>query len=536
MKPLFLTLFAAALVTTVVAPSTLLAQSPEEQIKSLSSEADKLQDLAIAARDKLLRPVKVNGVALDPRIVKREAIYLTGGKLVEAKVADFFILEEVKKQLESGQRRAEDFVVSDEEVMVELEPKMNQFAVEHPGVDFWEVVRTQYGLNRETFLQQRRQAIVFDRVFFPGSVKTWPQITKEAIMSKTNNSQGQQFLDQLEKTGDQVDEKGNPKPLPEFWMTMMRQFVQQGLRNWSEINYASNGLPAEIVLSVNGLPWPTEDAYEFIRKGLFVQDIERAMQEVIAREALRQELVKRDVWVTDEEFQKRYDEYRQPYDTTPFTVEVIATKFKGYPCLEAFRSRWRLMTSYNDMIKAELTDEALQAYADKRAGFFGDGSVNVEVIQFLARDIQTMAWQSDGMQKAKERCEAVFASLEKGETTFDEALNKRGEFIINDEKRGRFGFLPLNQVRQQLRENEFSELLDGYSVASYLFFDAEIGKTVGPIKGPDGWFIARVNSRTPPKKRMDMKSDRDKELVREDYLSYRFMQWANEVIQKAVIE
>ena len=33
-----------------------------------------------------------------------------------------------------------------------------------------------------------------------------------------------------------------------------------------------------------------------------------------------------------------------------------------------------------------------------------------------------------------------------------------------------------------------------------------------------------------------MKSDRDKELVREDYLSYRFMQWANEVIQKAVIE
>ena len=41
----------------------------------------------------------------------------------------------------------------------------------------------------------------------------------------------------------------------------------------------------------------------------------------------------------------RPDEYRQPYDSTPFTVEIIATRFKGYPCLEAFRSRWRLISS-----------------------------------------------------------------------------------------------------------------------------------------------------------------------------------------------
>ncbi len=530
MKPLYLVLFAAVLTPT------LWAQSVDDQIKSLQKEADKLQDQAASARDKLLLPIKVNGVALDPKIVKREAVYLTGGKLVEAKVADFFILEEVKKQIEAGKRRPEDFDVLEEDVLRELEPKMNQFAVEHPGVDFWEVVRTQYGLNRETFIQQRKQAIVFDRVFFHGVPKDWPQITKEAIMAKTNSGQGQQFLEQLEKTADSKDEKGNPKPLPEFWMTMMRQFVQQGLRNWSEIKYASNGLSPEVVLSVNGMDWPTDDAFEFVRPGLFVQDLDRAMQEVVAREAIRQELVSKGAYVTDEEFQKRYDDYRQPYDTTPFTVEVIATKFKGYPCLEAFRARWRLMTSFYDLIKAELTDENLQAYADKRAGFFGDGSVSVEIITFLARDIQTMAWQNDGMPKAKERADAVFASLEKGEIQFDEALTKKGEYIINDEKRGRLGFLPLNQLRQQLRENEFSELLDGVSLASYLFFEAEVGKAVGPLKGTDSWYIARVNSRTPPKKRMDVKNERDRELVLEDYRSYRFMQWANEVIQKAVIE
>lgn len=526
-------LFALAAVAVASSPR---AQTPDEMIKGLERQVAKTQDQLIDARSKLLHSVKVNGVTLDPKTVMREAVYLAGGKLVEAQVAQFFVVEEVRKQVESGQRQPSDFEVSEDDVLRELEPKMNQFAVEHPGIDFWEVVRTQYGLNRETFLQQRRQAIVFDRVFFPGAPKNWPAITKEAIMSNTNSGQGPQFMEQMEKTAEAVDEKGNPRPLPEFWLTMLRQMVQKGLRNWSEIKYASNGLPPDVVLSVNGLEWRTEDAFEFVRKGLYVQDLERAMQEVVVREALRQELQEKGAYVGDEDFQKRYEAYRTPYDTTPFTVEVIATKFKGYPCLEAFRARWRLITSYGDMIKAELTDENLQAHADKHAAFFGDGNVNIDLIPFLGRDPQTFAWQPDGMQQAKVRCEAVFAALEKKEITFDEALTKKGEFVANDDKRGHLGFLPLNQVKQQLRENEFSQLLDGFSAAQHLFFDAEVGKTIGPIQGADSWFIARVNSRTPAKKRMDVKVERDRDLVREDYISYRFMAWANEVLARTKIE
>jgi hypothetical protein len=527
---------AAAIASLLRAQPGTQNPDPQGAIKDLERQVGSLQDQLVSAHSQFLKGVKVNGTALDPKSVMREAIYLTGGKLVEAQVAQFFVVEEVRKQIESGQHKPEDFEVSEADVLKELEPKMSEFAVQHPGIDFWEVVRTQYGLNRETFLQQRRQAIVFDRVFFPGSPKNWPTITKEAIMSNTNSGQGPQFMEQLEKTADAVDDKGNPRPLPEFWLQMMRQMVQKGLRNWSEIKYASNGLPPEIVLSVNGLEWRTDDAFEFVRKGLFVQDLERAMQEVVVREALRQELTKAGVYVSDEEFHTRYEAYRQPYDTTPFTVEVIATKFKGYPCLEAFRSRWRLMTSYGDLIKADLTDENLQAHADKHAAFFGDGSLNVDLIPFLGRDTQTFAWRPDGMQGAKTRCEAVFALLEKKEMTFDEALTTKGEYMANDDKRGRLGFLPLNQLKQQLRENEFSQLLDGYSVAEYLFYDAEVGKTIGPIQGADSWFIARVNSRTPAKKRLDAKNERDRELIREDYVGHRFMTWANEVMARTKIE
>jgi hypothetical protein len=507
-------------------------QSPE-QLKAQRREVDRLAEQLIDERAKLLTDIRVNGKALDPREVMREAVYLTGGKLVEAKVANFFIVEELKKQIDSGQRKPEEFLITDDDVMAQLAPMKTEFETKNPGVDFWEVVRSQFGLSKDTFLEQRKEALLFDRVFFPGSPKDWPDITKEAIKAQTQSEQGPRFIEQLEKAAEGVDDKGQPKKLPDFWINMMRQFVQKGLRSWSLIRYASDGLPADTVLKVNDLEWKTVDAFDFVKKGLFVQDLERAMQEVAAREALRQELAAKNAFIDDAEFQRRYDEYRQPYDSTPFTVEVIATRFKGYPCLEAFRSRWRLITSFGDMIKDDINDTNLQAHADKRGAFFADGQVDVSLIPFQARSPRTGAWEPDGMAKAKERCQAAFARLEAKEVTFDQLLEKHSEFFSNDEKRGRLGVLPLNQLRQQLRESEFTQLLDGFSLAEFLFFDAEVGKTIGPVAGADGWFIVRVNSRTPARRKIDVKVERERELVREDYITCRFFQWANEVIGRA---
>jgi hypothetical protein len=529
--------FALAATLAAVAASPLAAQpDPQEQVKTLRRELDRLQDQLVDERSKLLTEIKVNGKSLDPQEVMREAVYLTGGKLVEAKVANFFIVEELKKQIDSGQRKAEEFLITDEDVMAQLAPMKSEFETKNPGVDFWEVVRSQFGLSKDTFLEQRKEALLFDRVFFPGSPKDWPDITKEAIKAQTQSDQGPRFLEQLEKAAEGVDEKGQPKKLPDFWVNMMRQFVQKGLRGWSDIRYASHGLPSQTVLKVNDLEWSTRDAFEFVKKGLFVQDLERAMQEVAVREALRQELVAKNAYIDDAEFQRRYDEYRQPYDSTPFTVEVIATRFKGYPCLEAFRARWRLITSFGDLIKADVTDENLQAHADKRAAFFADGQVDVSLVPFQARNPRTGAWEPDGMAKAKQRCEAAFASLEKKDTTFDQLLEKHAEFFSNDEKRGRLGVLPLNQLKQQLRESEFTQLLDGFSLAEFLFFDAAVGKTIGPIAGADGWFIVRVNSRTPARRKIDVKVEREKELVREDYITCRFFEWASGVIGRAKFE
>lgn len=525
------TLFAAS---AFALPSAVAQE--QGQVDAAQKEVDILREKLIDERSKLLRSMKVNGKQLDPLEVMREAVYLAGGKLVESKVSNFFILEELKKQVESGQRKAEEFLVTEEQVLEELAPMQAEFRSKNPGIDFWEVVRTQYGLSKETFLEQRKESILFDRVFFPGAPKDWPDITKEAIKAQTQSDQGPKFLEQLEKATEGVDENGNPKKLPEFWVNMMRQFVQKGLRSWSDVRYASHGLPADTVLRVNDLEWSTQDAFDFIKKGLFVRDLERAMQEVAVREALRQELIAKGAYISDEEFASRYDTYREPYDSTPFTVEVIATRFKGYPCLEAFRARWRLISSFSDLIKDEINDENLQKHAIKRSAFFADGQCDVSVIPFQGRDQVTGAWVPGGMDAAKKRCEAVFAKMEAGELTFDDALEKHTEFFANDEKRGLLGMLPLNQLRQQCRENEFTQLLDGFAVADYLFFEAEVGKTIGPIAGPESWMICRVNSRTPARRQINVKVERERELVKEDYITYRFLEWANEVISKAKFE
>ena len=140
------------------------------------------------------------------------------------------------------------------------------------------------------------------------------------------------------------------------------------------------------------------------------------------------------------------------------------------------------------------------------------------------------------MEEARARCEAVFAKLEAGDLTFDKALEQHNEFFANDEKRGLLGLLPLNQLRQQLRENEFTQLLDGFSIAEHLFFDAEVGKTIGPIAGPESWIICRVNSRSPARRKINVQIERERELVREDYITYRFLEWAKGVIEKAKFE
>ncbi len=514
----------------------LLAQEPQpstpEEIR-LREQIKAIEKKLATDRAEGLRAVTVNGRKLPPEQVRREAIYLVGGKLVEAKMADFFIDEWKEKAIKELGRDPKEFTISDEALVKELEGTVKEFQVKNPGIEFWDAVRAMTGLDKEGYLQQRRQAELFNKVFFPGAPKNWPAITKEAIMASAQGSSGKEFWENIEKSG--TDEKGNPRELPPFWMQLCRQWVQKQLKKWSDVQFPSDGLPAELVLKVNDQTWGTNEAFEMIRPALYMQDIEKAMAEVIVREALRQELEAQKAHLSDEAFRKEFDIYRQEYDNTPFNTEVIAVAFKGYPSLEAYRQRWRLMKSFENHIAKEINDDNLKVHAEKYARFFADGSTNLDVIQFLGRDIKTSGWVPFGMEEARKRCEEAFAAIKAGES-FDKILETKAEFYSNDNEKGRLGSKSLNQLRQSLRESEFADLLQGYALGNWLFYDAEVGKVHGPLRGPDAWYIARINSRTPARSGVSVQDARTRELVKQDYVTTRFLQWANEVMAKAKID
>ncbi|MBK8974560.1 MAG: hypothetical protein IPM29_01405 [Planctomycetes bacterium] len=513
----------------------LLSASPraQEDATQLLREVQGRQRELVDARVGLIRPVSINGVQLSADQIRREAVFLVGAKTVEAKIAEFFVLEQLEVAIEEGRDKA-DFEISEDELLEGVRSIVQDFQLKNPGIEFWEAIRAQFGLDKDQFLEQRRQTLLFDKLFFPGPATEWPEVTREAIMASAQGGDGKAFWDNLVKAS--IDEAtGKARELPAFWMQLCRGWVQKQLKSWSDIRYPSDGLDAQFCLAVNDRTLETAAAFDEIKAGVYVQDLERAVTEVVVREALRQELVKAGAYLSDEEFRKEFDEYRAQFDGTPFNTEVIATAFKGYPSLEAFRQRWRLIRSFERMIEKDINDDNLQAHADQYGSFFADGQVNVDVIQILGRSQQTGAWIPGGMDGARQRAEKAMAEIESGRK-FDEVKAEYGQYYTTDKEQGRLGSKSLNQLRQLLRESEFTDLLLGYSVGSYLYYDAQPGSVVGPLRSTDAYYIVRVNSRTPARTRVSVADERTRELVRQDYVSHRFLDWANEVMARAEVK
>jgi hypothetical protein len=532
----FTNLLAILISGTVLIP--LGAQDPQkaknEKERGIINATKKVKDESSALRSKLLRPIQVNGKSLSPLDLKRETVFLAGTNLIELKILEFIVEEWKERMIKEDGKKTSDFAVDDKAIEEELKGHLREFSITYPGLDFWEVVRSQTGIPKEQYIHQRRVTMEFDKVFMPGPADKWPAITKEAVKAGANGTDGDAFLKGLEKNS--YDEKGNPRPMPKFWAEMIRKMLVGQLKKWSDIKYPADGLPPTIVLDVNGRKWKTAEAFDQVKDGLFVQDMERAISELVIREALKQALVSKNSYLNDEEFAKEFKIYRKQFDDTLFNTEMIARAFKGYPTLEAFRARWRLIKSYENMIAKEVNDDLLQEHADKHKRFFADGSVNVDVIPFMGKSHKTGAWQPNGMNQARERAARCLEKITKGEKTFDQSLESYGEFYPLDKEKGRLGNKSLNELRRSIRESEYSDVLTGFSLGYFIYYDAKPGRVIGPVMGTDAWFIIRVNARGPARQSVSVKEERTRELVKQDFLTHKFLQWSKEVLAKAEVK
>jgi hypothetical protein len=68
-----------------------------------------------------------------------------------------------------------------------------------------------------------------------------------------------------------------------------------------------------------------------------------------------------------------------------------------------------------------------------------------------------------------------------------------------------------------------------------MFFDQAESSIAGPFRGPLGYYLTRVNRRTPPSRPLNLSDPKHLGLLRDDYLRWAFIQYSREAVAKAQV-
>jgi hypothetical protein len=327
---------------------------------------------------------------------------------------------------------------------------------------------------------------------------------------------------------------------------------------------------------------------EAVRQAILAReeaDFAKAKEEVAKKRAQGEKVndaVRPVYWLSEGSAAMKEDyaaELKQYPSGPPFDHRSVV-RFRRFPTMPIYRMFFQMLQSYRRATEKDRTLDVLKAHVENDGLFFSTGQAEVECIWY-----STMADPSRGVigsfdeafAQAKTRAMKGFADIEEGARRADEARKKaKGEgksdadaetmaiaaakgFTFADildrdsdyrdpqqragapppllpKNRGRFGPQQRNPLGEAMHESEMTHLLNGFHFAEELFFRLPMGQVIGPVKGLDGYYIARVLSRTPGGKVVDLKDEAQRKYVDDDYVNHAFQKFVNEVMSKAKIE
>jgi hypothetical protein len=68
-----------------------------------------------------------------------------------------------------------------------------------------------------------------------------------------------------------------------------------------------------------------------------------------------------------------------------------------------------------------------------------------------------------------------------------------------------------------------------------MFFDQAEGTIAGPFRGPQGWYLTRVNKRTGPSRPLNLSEPKHVQLLKDDYLRASFIDYSKEAVAQATV-
>lgn len=493
----------------------------------------------------------------------------------------------------------EKYRIGDEEFDTEYQYTVDDFKKSYPVLDIGaEICRAFRSV--DWYREQLRQTMYFDRVFLPVNPAEWPATTLEAIRADPAGGEllipdAKQSYEARLNAAQKNDGK-LPREDP-LYMTFLRQIVRDAMFNlmtfkthpdkidpklalWGDAD--GDGKP-EVALSI-------EELWNKVADTVTDTEVIEAKQWYVSVLAVRDRLAKEGALLSDDEGRKAIADLTRGFEGNTITLEQMATKTYFFPSVENFSEYYVLREGYRKLIAPKLAagpggelSQVLRDYFEHANRAMGLGMVDCEALLVSAMDMPRFRWKKDGWSWSKKTAQELRAQIDQNLKDYNEQRaakaaaqaqgkeykpekevlepyrfwsqlmddhseywdppppeahdnNKAHVSDVGMKKKGRFGPRYRNDLISYVGETAYSEWVSGECITDRMFFDQAENTVAGPYLGPLGWYITRVNRRTPPSRPLNLSEPRHMDLLREDYLRWSFIQYTRDAVAAATLK
>jgi hypothetical protein len=500
-------------------------------------------------------PVSAGGARIPDEEIQRYLCFGLGNKQVESAKFQVLIEQELARRKEAGEDLSR-FEVTDEEMDRYVAKQREDFLLRYPTLDFpTEVGRAL--LSVDLWREGARQALVFDKLFLPENPDEWPALSREVVIEWG----GPGFFEDAKQTYEARKQKQIEEGLDEIppddpiFVDALRQTVLAALNDFARVETNPERLPAGVLMTVEGVPIRIDTIYAKIEPLVTPEVLDSTKRFLVLCRLLEDDLASKEKLLGWKEFEKLFAK-----DSTVAQDEGLALAYRkelnkhqmlgvevlGFPSLEAYARYQRIVKSHERVIAEELADDQkLAAHLPVLNQITGAAKADAEVILLSAYDFDHVRWKENGWADAKRRAEELKRQIDAG-ADWGQMLELHSEFWdppmpevgqkpqFGFRFKGKWGPQTRNQLLNFMEESEYRIFLYGPSITDHVFFEQPLGTIEGPFKGPKGYYITRLISRTPPSRPLDLGQPVHRQIAEQHYAKVSLNEKARALFDKGI--
>lgn len=391
-------------------------------------------------------------------------------------------------------------------------------------------------------------------------------------------------------------EDAGPKPRmgqeDSMYRSILRQIVRDAVLGVTDCKSSIDGLSPDLLCTMDfdwdgepELALTVDEIWQDVKRFVNRHEIDQARRFLALTEATRQRLDSESQLISEEEAAVHLEEIKSKFGTNIFGLGQMAVGAHQFPSVESYAAYMPLLESYRRSVEPQMESPpegglapVLREHLPMANQVMGLAKVDAEVLLVAAIDMNTYQWIEDGWATARKKAEWLKSEIEKNGVAYAEYRKQRmeaaaegKEFKPEEElmqphdfwsrlldehcdfwdpppplegkpgsdhaykKLGRFGERTRNDMRSLIGESPYSNFLNGGLLTDAIYFKTPIGSVAGPMRGPHGWYLAKVIKRTPPVRPLNINDERHVDILKDDWVRLSFIDFAHEALEAAEV-